>query len=112
MIIAITLDKNTNTVFGHFGETKNFFLYNSETKDEKIIDNGGFSHHELVSYLVSLNVNVLICGGMGTHAVDLLNSVNIKVYPGAKGDVKDVLNKYLDNKLVADFSKLHKCSHN
>ena len=112
MIIAVTLDKDTNEVFQHFGETKNFFLYNTETKEEKIVDNNGFSHHSLISYIISLNINVLICGGMGNHAFDLLNASNIKVYLGAKGNVKDVINKYLDNKLISDYSKLHQCSHN
>ena len=111
MIVAITLDKDKNEVFGHFGETKNFFLYNTDTKEEKIVDNGGFTHHSLISYIISLDINVLICGGMGNHAFDLLSDANIKVYPGASGDIKDVLNKYLNNKLVVNYSKIHQCSH-
>jgi len=111
MIVAVTLNKETNEVFDHFGETKNFYLYDTDTKEGKIIDNGGFSHHSLISYIISLNVNVLICGGMGSHAFDLLSDSNIKVYPGASGDVKDVINKYLDNKLIVNYSKLHQCSH-
>jgi len=112
MIIAVTLNKETNEVFGHFGETKNFYLYNTDTKEETIVDNGGFSHHSLISYIISLNVNVLICGGMGSHAFDLLKASNIKVYPGAQGNVKDVIKKYLDNKLIANYTKIHECSHN
>ena len=112
MIIAVTLDKNTNTVFGHFGETQYFYLYNTETKEGKVIDNGGFTHHELIGYIKSLNAEVLICGGMGNHAYEALTASNIKVFPGAKGDVMDVIDKYLNNKLIVDLSKLHQCSHN
>ena len=112
MIRAVTLDKNTNNVFGHFGEAKNFFLYDTEKEVGKIVDNGGFTHHELIKYIKSLNAEVLICGGMGNHAYEALTASNIKVFPGAKGDVMEVVNKYLNNKLVVDLSKLHQCSHN
>ena len=112
MIIAVTLDKNTNNVFGNFGEAKNFFLYDTEKGVGKIVDNGGFTHHELIKYIKSLNAEVLICGGMGNHAYEALTASNIKVFPGAKGDVMEVINKYLNNKLVVDLSKLHQCSHN
>ena len=77
MIIAVTLDKERNLVFGHFGETKNFFLYDTEKNEGKIVDNGGFTHHELIGYIKSLNVEVLICGGMGNHAYDALTASNI-----------------------------------
>jgi len=112
MIIAVCLDKENNKVFQHFGETKYFYLYDNEKNVGNVIDNNGFTHHELVPYLKSLNVNVVICGGLGNHAVKLMEANGIKVYPGAKGDVLDVIKKYNDNKLIADFSAIHQCSHN
>jgi predicted Fe-Mo cluster-binding NifX family protein len=112
MIIAVTLEKETNKVFGHFGEAKYFYLYDTEKKVGKIVDNSGYTHHELIGYIKSLNAEVLICGGMGNHAYEALTASNIKVFPGAKGDVMDVINKYLNNKLIVDLSKLHQCSHN
>ena len=45
MIIAATFDKETGTVFQHFGRTQNFKVYtieNGKVTDSKIIDNGGF----------------------------------------------------------------------
>lgn len=111
MILALTYNKEDNTVFGHFGKAEYFYLYDTEAKEGKIIDNAGFSHAELVPYLKKLGVKVLICGGLGSHAVELLEKNDIKVYPGASGDVKDVINKYLDNKLIANFGAIHQCSH-
>ena len=111
MIIAVTIDKNTNKVFQHFGESQNFYLYDTEKNEGKIVDNGGNSHHELVPYLKTLGVEVVICGGLGNHAVQLMESKGIKVYPGASGDVNDVIQKYKDNKLIANFSAIHQCSH-
>ena len=55
MIIAVTLDKERTLVFGHFGETKNFFLYDTEKEVGKIVDNGGFTHHELIKYINDVN---------------------------------------------------------
>ena len=43
-MIAITYDKETNFVFQHFWRTEYFCLFNKETDEEKIIDNGGYSH--------------------------------------------------------------------
>ena len=112
MIIALTYNKENNTVFGHFGAAEYFYLYDLEKEEGKVIDNGGFSHAALVPYLKNLGVNVLICGGIGSHAIELLEKNDIKVYPGASGNVLDVINKLKNNKLIADLSAVHQCSHN
>lgn len=111
MIIAITYDKNNNAVFQHFGHTEYFYLFDTLTLEEKIIDTNGFSHHELVGYLKSLHVEVLICGGLGMHAINLLNSVGIEVIPGITGDVNNVINDYKNNKLKPNMGAIHNCSH-
>ena len=110
-MIAITYDKNTNTVFGHFGETEYFYLFDEKTNEEKVVGNGGNSHRELIPYLSSLGVTTLISGGIGSHAVELLASFGIKLIPGVSGNVKDVIKAYKDNALVGNPSAMHKCSH-
>jgi predicted Fe-Mo cluster-binding NifX family protein len=110
-MVAITYDKETNTVFQHFGRTEYFYLFNEKTGEEKIIDNGGFSHHDLAPYLKSLGVTTLICGGIGSHGVEAVESSGLKLIPGAFGDVKDVIDAYKNNTLVADPSAMHSCSH-
>ena len=111
MILAITLDKNTFEVFDHFGQTKNFYLFDTEKNEEKIVDNNGFSHQELVPYLASLNVGVVICGGIGNHAIMLLNKAGIEVVPGVKGNVEEVKNAYINGTIRPDLTAIHKCSH-
>lgn len=50
MKIAIIYDKETNTVFQHFGITENFIcLIMKQIK--KVIHNGGYSHHSLAPFL-------------------------------------------------------------
>ncbi|MDY2888130.1 MAG: NifB/NifX family molybdenum-iron cluster-binding protein [Candidatus Caccosoma sp.] len=111
-MIAITYDKESNSVWQHFGRTEYFYLFNEETGEEKIIDNGGYSHHDLAPYLKSLGVTTLICGGIGYHGVEAVQSAGIKLIPGAFGNVKDVINAFKDGSLVGNPNAMHSCSHN
>ena len=77
MKIAVTYDILTNSIFQHFGKTEHFKVYTIEagkvTKTE-VIDNGGFGHHDLATYLKSLGVETLILGNRGQGAIDARNS--------------------------------------
>ena len=100
MIVAITYENGN--VFMHYGKTRQFILFNIENNsvvDSKIIDCGEYSHHTLADLLKLNNVDVLICGGCGMHAVESLEAKGIKIYNGAYGDVNDVIGQYLANKL-------------
>lgn len=110
-MIAITYDKETNSVFQHFGRTEYFYLFNEETSEEKIIDNGGYSHHDLALYLKSLGVSTLICGGIGSHGVEAVESAGLHLIPGAAGDVKDVIKTFKDGSLIGNPNAMHSCSH-
>ena len=110
-MIAITYDKETNSVFQHFGRTEYFYLFNEETNEEKIIDNGGYSHHDLAPYLKSLGVSTLICGGIGSHGVEAVESAGLKLISGAFGDVKDVIKAFKAKTLVGNPNAMHSCSH-
>ena len=110
-MIAITYDRETNSVFQHFGRTEFFYLFDEGTGEERIIDNGGFSHHDLAPYLKSLGVSTLICGGIGSHGVEAIESAGIKLIPGAFGDVKDVIKAFKAGTLVGNPDAMHSCSH-
>ncbi len=110
-MIAITYDKETNKVFQHFGKTEYFYLFDITTNEEKVVDNGGYSHHELAPYLKSLGVDTLICGGIGNHGVEALASSDIKLIPGVIGDVKDVIKAFKEGSLVGNPNAMHSCSH-
>ena len=114
MRLAVTYDYDTKEVFQHFGQTQNFLLVEVEDnkiKSTMIVDNGGFSHSGLVEYLSHLEVNTLICGGLGSHAIDFLERAGIEVIPGATGDALEAVNKYLKGELSGDMSVIHECSH-
>ena len=89
MKIAATYDVSTNTIFQHFGKTQAFKLYTIEegkVTESKVIDNGGFGHHDLATYLKDLGVEILILGNRGQGAIDALNNAGIRQLAGITGN--------------------------
>lgn len=111
MIIACTYDVLSQSIFPHFGQTSFFFVYDSDSKQAIVMDSQGKSHADLVLVLEDANVNVLLCGGIGSHAIELLNQVHIEVVPGVTGLVEQAIVDYLVGKLKPDMSMVHECSH-
>ena len=112
MKIAATYDKETGNVFGHFGKTQFFKIY--EIEDGKIvsssvIDNGGFGHHALADYLKELGVETLILGNRGQGAIDALNNAGIKEVPGITGSADEAASLFAQGKLKGNFDA--KCNH-
>ncbi len=92
MKIAITHENGD--VFQHFGQTKEFKVYEIEdgsTSDGKILSSGTYSHGGLADLLKQNNVNVLICGGIGEGAKNMLEQCGIKVFPGISGNADTVI---------------------
>lgn len=106
--IAITYDVNTGLIHQHFGETP-FFLTADREGNIQVVNNGGYDHADLVSYLEKLGIQVLICGGIGNHAVELLFDKGIKVLPGITGKGEDALKQYLKGELRGKLTAIHEC---
>lgn len=69
MRIAVTY-KN-GEVFQHFGHTEQFKIYDVESGKivaSEIVDTNGSGHGALAGVLRALNINILICGGIGGGA--------------------------------------------
>lgn len=109
MKIAITYDSKTKEVFQHFGKTENYLVYDTETKEKNIIDNGGFSHKELIPYLSEKGIEVIICGGVGTPAIERCKEKGIRVIPGITGSADAALLSFLNGTLSGDNSVIHEC---
>ncbi len=112
MKLIITYEASDKTVGQHFGHCESFLYYDSEVGEPKLIDNGGYSHHELIGYLINLGIDVLICGSIGNHAIEMFKAHGIQVLPGASGLALDVLSSYLNGELKGDDAAIHQCSHN
>lgn len=101
MKIAVTYENGQ--VFQHFGKTKEFKIYQIEENkilSSQVIDNGGFGHHDLATYLKNLGVETLILGNRGQGAIDALNNAGIKQIPGVTGDADKAVEALLNGTLV------------
>ena len=110
MRIAVTYEDGK--VFQHFGHTQQFKIYdvdNQKVVKSEIVDTMGSGHGALAGFLTNLNVDVLICGGIGQGAKNALASMNIKLYGGVSGEADDVVEALLNEQL--EYNENVQCSH-
>lgn len=110
MKIAVTYENGN--VFGHFGRTEQFKIY--EIEDGKIaaseiVDTNGSGHGALALFLKNNGVNALICGGIGMGARIALGEVGIDLMPGVSGNADEAVNSYILGEL--DFNPDVQCNH-
>jgi len=87
MRIAVTFEHGE--IFQHFGHTEQFKVYeveDGEIKASEIVATQGSGHSALAGMLAEMEVEVLICGGIGAGARTALEAAGIKLYGGASGD--------------------------
>ena len=89
MKIAVTYENGM--VFGHFGHTEQFKVY--EVEDGKVVSaqvcpTNGSGHGALAGFLAQHGVDCLTCGGIGPGAQMALAQAGIKLYAGCTGDAE------------------------
>ena len=88
-----------NQVNPHFGSSEKFLLYTVEqgtvTGKKEIVPEGK-GHDELGNLMKELGVKVLVCGGIGASAMDVLMKNEIFVVPGQEGDADAAVAAYLN----------------
>lgn len=110
MRIAVTYENGE--IFQHFGHTEQFKVYDVEDNkivSSQVLDTNGSGHGALAGILQALNVDVLICGGIGGGAQMELSQAGIKLYGGVSGNADNAVNALLGGTL--DFNPDVKCSH-
>ena len=89
---------------GHFGHCRQFALIDVDAgkiRNKKILTPPPHEPGSLPKWLSELGTNVVIAGGMGARAVELLNQSGIKVLTGAPSDEPETLVMvYLNNTLA------------
>lgn len=103
MRIAVTYENGT--IFQHFGHTEQFKVYDVEAGkivQTKIVDTNGSGHGALAGVLSALNVDVLICGGIGGGAQMALAENGIKLYGGVSGNADEAVNAFIAGELAFD----------
>ncbi len=110
MKIAVTYEKGY--IFGHFGHTAQFKIYETEEDkviSSKVVDTNSNGHGALAGMLSALNVDVLICGGIGGGAQMALAQAGIKLFGGVQGNADEAVIAFLNNSL--NFNPEVKCDH-
>jgi predicted Fe-Mo cluster-binding NifX family protein len=101
--MKIAIASMQNEVSQHFGHCEKFRLF--DIKDgivisiDEIINPAQHSHGQLPAMLMQHGVNVVVAGGIGTGAKQLLQNAGITVYSGVSGNVEEAVNLFLLGKL-------------
>ena len=127
MKIAVPVT-NENRIDDHFGHCESYGVFtisdNNEITEIKSVKSpeGCGCKSDIASVLASHGVSVMLAGGIGGGAINVLNNSGIEVIRGCSGDAAEVVKLYLSG-LVADSGSSchqhadgheggHQCSHN
>ena len=110
MRIAVTYEDGG--IFQHFGHTEQFKIYtveNGKITDSTVVDTNGQGHGALASVLMSLDADILICGGIGGGAQMALADAGIKLFGGVSGNCDEAVKAFIEGTL--GYNPNVKCSH-
>ena len=103
-MIKIAVASEENMVSGHFGHCGSFNIYTVEggkiTGSESVATEGQ-GHSSLGAFLSERGVTVVLTGGIGTGAVNMLAESGIEVVSGVSGEAKTAAEAYLQGKLTS-----------
>jgi len=103
MRVAVTYDNGN--VFGHFGKTEQFKVYDIEDNkitNSQILGTNGEGCGALAGILNVAKVDSLICGGIGGGAKRALEEAGIKLFAGVSGDTDKAVEALIAGTLEAD----------
>ncbi|NLI73794.1 MAG: dinitrogenase iron-molybdenum cofactor biosynthesis protein [Euryarchaeota archaeon] len=97
MIICVPTEGDRGldeAVCQHFGRATTFTLYDIDTGNIRVVENrsehmGGVGTPP--EHLSREGVNIVIAGGLGPKAIDMLNNYDIEVFVGAGGTVREAI---------------------
>ena len=104
MKIAVPVTGN-NQIDGHFGHCESYIVYtmlenNEVLNSERIISPQGCGcKSNIASVLAQKGVTVMLAGGIGAGAINVLNSAGIKVVRGCSGEAETVVKLFAEGKI-------------
>ena len=110
MKIAATYENGQ--IFQHFGKTEAFKVYeveNGVVRSSEVVDTNGNGHGALAGFLQDLQVEILICGGIGGGAQQALANAGIRLFGGVSGDADAAVAALLDGSLAYNPNVM--CNH-
>ena len=100
--VAVTYDNGN--VFQHFGHSEQFKIYDAVDEvieNSEVIDTNGTGHEALATFLADKGVTCLICGGIGSGAMEALEASGINVFSGVSGDCDEAVECLLRGELIS-----------
>lgn len=110
--MRIAVPHMNGMIFQHFGHTQEFKVYDVEDKkvvSTQILSTNGSGHGALVTFLKELNVDVVICGGIGGGAKTALANAGITLYGGVLSGADEAVRALLNGILL--FNPNVQCTH-
>ncbi len=113
----------TNEIDTHFGHCEFFAVYTISEKNEIIrkekIDSpqGCGCKSNIASVLAEQGVRIMLAGGIGAGAINVLNFSGIEVIRGCQGNVDEVVKLFLEGSVLDSGSTCsahehgHNCQH-
>lgn len=101
MRIAVTYENGQ--IFQHFGHTEQFKIYDvqeGKILSSEVVSTNGSGHGALAGVLNALQVDILICGGIGGGAQAALAAAGIQLYGGASGDADKAVESLIAGNLA------------
>lgn len=90
-----------------FGRAKGFFIYDTDSKNTKFINNSNNSETahgagtSAAKNIIEEEVEILITGKVGPKAEEVLKAGDVKIYNGiGYGNLEEAYMKFQNNKLV------------
>lgn len=103
--IAIPITEN-NQLEDHFGQCEFYGVYTISDKNEILeiqsieSEQGCGCKSNIASVLADKGVTLMLAGGIGAGAINVLNNSGIDVLRGCSGDVDALLEQYLNGKII------------
>lgn len=109
MRVAVTYEDGK--VYQHFGHAKQFKIFEVEkgaVTGSEVVDTEGSGHGAMAGFLDDKEVDVLICGNIGSGAMSILDKAGIDVVAGVEGDADKAVEQLLAGELQSTGAN---CSH-
>ena len=110
--MRIAVPYEDGKVFGHFGHTERFCIYDIEDQEIRLkttVNTDGSGHGALAGMLAKLKVDLLICGGIGAGAKRALEEADIRLCAGVQGDADQAVQAFVKGTLV--YNNQATCNH-
>ncbi len=104
MIIAVPVEENEVEICPAFGRTPMFYIYNTETKEGKYIDNDamnspGGAGIKAAQTVIDEKAEVVLVPRCGENAAKVLDAAGVKLYENVGLSVEENIQAFLDGKL-------------